>query len=108
LLFDCQDDWDYLDEIFKIFTDVGGEVYVVELEASLEVRLERNKTPHRLSHKPSKRDFNFSESQLKDTMKNYRPNSYDGEVKSNNYLKIDNTQLEPAEVARQIKETFDF
>ncbi len=32
--------------------------------------------------------------------------SYEGEIPFDNYLRIDNSEKEPAEVARLIKETF--
>ena len=37
---------------------------------------------------------------------NYRTVSNDGEVAFENYIKIDNTHLEPSEVAQIIKERF--
>lgn len=36
----------------------------------------------------------------------YRLESYDGEIPYENYIKIDNTNLEPAEAARMIQERF--
>ena len=42
--FSSAHDGDYLKRISKIFTDEGGEVCLVELEADLEERLERNKS----------------------------------------------------------------
>lgn len=52
-----QSDWDYVEEICKVIEDKDGEVYFVELEADFEERIERNKTPYRLEHKPTKRDI---------------------------------------------------
>ena len=40
------------------------EIYCVELIASQEIRLERNKTENRLLHKPSKRDIEASNKRL--------------------------------------------
>jgi hypothetical protein len=56
-------------------------VYFVELEENLEERIERNKNPHRL-------------------------NSIDGEINKENYIKINNTDMSPEEVAEIIKEKF--
>ena len=55
--FDVKGDWDYIESLVKIFKDKEAEIYYVELEADAEERIKRNKTEHRLSHKPSKRDI---------------------------------------------------
>lgn len=104
--FNLQADWDYVAKISEIFESKGGIVYYVELEADLEERLERNKSPHRLEHKPTKRNVEWSENELKNSMENHRLNSYEGEIKKENYMRINNTDMEPEEVARIIKEKF--
>lgn len=58
--FDLQSDWDYVNQVCEIFESKGGTVYFVELEADLEERLNRNKSPHRLEHKPTKRNVEQS------------------------------------------------
>lgn len=105
--FDLQSDWDYVDKVCKIFEDRGAEVYFVELEADLEERIERNKTPHRLEHKPTKRDIARSEQDLKRTMEQHRLNSFEGEIKRERYIKINNTKLTAFQVAEIIKRKFD-
>ena len=104
--FDQQEDWDFVDSICEIFESKGATIYFVELEAELNERLERNKSPHRLEHKPTKRNIERSESELKDTMEKYRLNSYEGEIKKDNYVKINNTNLNARELAELIKERF--
>lgn len=104
--FDCQADWDYIQQISDMFSDNGKRVCLVELEADVETRLHRNKTEHRLLHKPSKRDIEWSESELIKTSKEIRLNSREGEIKSENYMRINNTNLAPEEVAQKIKEKF--
>jgi len=104
--FETQFDTDYIEEISKIFTDQGGEVCLVELEADVETRLERNRTEHRLTHKPSKRDFEQSEKYLMDAEERARNNSVEGEVQNNNYLRIKNADVTPGEAAHMIKERF--
>ncbi|MGY3717445.1 AAA family ATPase [Sutcliffiella cohnii] len=104
--FNLESDKEYVDRIAKKFEDNGGEVFYVELEANLEERLVRNKTPHRLAHKPSKRNLEWSENDLKSSVEKYRLNSLPGEIQKKNYVKIDNTNLSPAEVAIMIKDTF--
>ncbi len=104
--FDLQSDWDYVDNISNIFEEKGADIYYVELEADLETRVERNKTPHRLEHKPTKRDIARSEQDLKRTMERHRLNSIEGEIKKVNYIKINNTNRSAREVAEMIKERF--
>lgn len=105
--FDQQSDWDFVNKICDIFESKGGEVYFVELEADLEERLVRNNTPHRLEHKPTKRNIEQSELDLKTTVEKHRLNSLAGEIKRKNYIKINNTNLRPEEVAKIIKEKFE-
>ncbi|MGM0865877.1 MAG: AAA family ATPase [Bacillota bacterium] len=104
--FDMQEDWDYVNQVSQLFESRGGTVYFVELEADLEERLERNKSSNRLEHKPSKRDIDWSEGDLKKSMEDYRLNSLEGEMKYSNYIKINNTNLSAEEVAMLIKEKF--
>ncbi|GIO61003.1 MULTISPECIES: AAA family ATPase [Paenibacillus] len=103
---DQKADWDYVEEVCGIFESRGAEVYFVELEADLDERLSRNLSPNRLQHKPTKRNMEWSENELKTSMEKYRLNSYDGEIKRENYLRINNTDLSAEEVARQIKHKF--
>ncbi|MFD1850441.1 AAA family ATPase [Oceanobacillus bengalensis] len=105
--FDQQEDWDYVDKVCEIFEAKGASIYFVELEVDLDERLERNKSPHRLEHKPTKRNVDWSEKELKKTMEEYRLNSYEGEVKRDNYIKINNTKLSAIEVAKIISERFN-
>jgi hypothetical protein len=104
--FDQQSDWDYVDEVCNIFESKGGDIYFVELEADLEERLGRNKSSHRLEHKPTKRNIERSERDLRSSMEKYRLNSKNGEIKKENYIRINNTNLNPEEVAKTIKEKF--
>lgn len=106
-MFDMKSDWDYVERLSQLFESRGGTVYYVELEADLEERLERNKTPNRLEHKPKKRDIAWSENDLRSTMEKHRLNSLDGEIKFPNYIKINNTNLSAEEVAKIIKDKFD-
>ncbi len=105
--FDVPADWQYLKELQKQFESEGSEVYFVELSADYNLRLERNQTPNRLEHKPTKRDVKQSESMFISLEATYRLNSYEGEITEPNYLKIDNTNLSPEAVASQIKSHFN-
>lgn len=105
--FDDKHDWDYIENLTKIFRDKGAEIYYIELEAGIEERIKRNKTEHRLNHKPSKRSEAGSDEKLRDSIREHRPTSLEGEIKEKNYLRINNTDLDPVNVAKQIKEKFN-
>ena len=85
------------------------ESYVVELEASLEERLKRNKTDNRLEYKASKRDLEWSENDLIKSMTKHKLNSEPGEGEKifKNYIKINNENLSAKEVTTIIKERFN-
>tara|TARA_B100000745_G_scaffold232494_1_gene156395 strand:+ start:108 stop:668 length:561 start_codon:yes stop_codon:yes gene_type:complete len=105
--FDDPAEWKRVKEISNFFSSENAEVCLVELEADTEVRIERNKTEHRLVHKPSKRDVEWSESNLLNSVENHRLNSKEGEIEEENYLRINNTKLGPEAVASAIKERFN-
>lgn len=106
MAFDQQSDWDYLEHIKEIFSPYGTEFYYVELIAPQEIRLQRNVTENRLKNKPSKKDIAVSNQRLINDDNNYRCVSYEGEIPFDNYLRIDNSDKSPDEVALLIKETF--
>lgn len=105
--FDDKHDCDYIENLTKIFRDRGADIYYVELESDLEERIKRNKTEHRLNHKPSKRGEAGSNEKLRESMIKHRLNSLEGEIKEKNYLKINNTNMDPKTVAVKIKEKFN-
>ncbi len=105
--FDMQSDWDYIKGIAEKFEKTGGTVYYVELVADREVRIERNKSENRLKNKASKRDIITSEDRMIREETRYRVVSNEGEIPFENYIKIDNTNIEPDVVAKMIKERFD-
>ena len=105
--FDQPAEFDYLQNLIRLFRGEGAECHVVELTADFDVRLQRNKTENRLYHKESKRDLTWSEQEMRHTSSTHRLNSYDGEdLPFTNFLKIDNTHLSPDTVALQIKTHF--
>ena len=104
--FDRQADWDYVEQVKKIFEPYGTEFYYVELVASREVRLQRNITDNRLQNKASKRNVALSNQRLIDDDQKYRLESMEGEISFDHYMKIDNTNLAPDVVAQRIKEQF--
>ena len=105
--FDSPGDWEYIKSVTDRFEATGGTVYYVELVADRAVRLERNRSENRLKNKASKRDIAASEGRMLREETKYRIVSNEGEVPFENYIKIDNTHLEPDVVARMIKERFN-
>lgn len=104
--FEMQEEKEYLTGLHDLFTANGGGFFLVELSASLEARLARNETPHRMERKASKRDVVWSrENLLRDAAK-HRLNSAEGEVWFENHLKIDNTDLSPDRAADTVIAAF--
>lgn len=95
-----------IDGYAEIFRREGGEVYFVELQAPLDVRLERNRTPHRIAHKPSKADLQASEARLLSNEQGHRMNSDGDFFYSDRYLKLENKDLSPEVAAARIREAF--
>ena len=54
-----------LAQIAKLYEDVGADIAFLELEASLDERIARNKGADRIAAKPSKRDLARSEARLR-------------------------------------------
>lgn len=104
--FNMQEDWDFVQSTCDIFESEGWEVCFVELEAELDERVERNKTDNRLTHKPTKRNIEQSEQELRSSMDKYRLNSLPGEITWENYIKINNTGIAPEKVVKIIKDKF--
>ena len=95
-----------IDRVCEIFEQAGGEIYVVELVASQEVRLQRNVTENRLRNKASKMDVERSNQMLISDDAEYRCVSHDGELSFANYIKIDNSDIPPEKVAKMVVEKF--
>lgn len=104
--FDCREDWDYINHVVDIFREQNAEIYCVELVAPQDIRLQRNETANRLAHKPSKRDIGASRERVIAMDQAHRFESMPGEIPFENYLRIDNSQLEPEAVAAMIRERF--
>ena len=104
--FDAQEDWDYVNYVVDIFKEHHAQIYCVELVAPLEIRLQRNETPSRLTHKASKRDLVSSRERVLEMDRQHRFESHPGEIPFENYMKIDNSNLQPEVVAAMIKERF--
>ena len=104
--FDQPSEFAYLNEIIELFSSHGADCHVVELCADFEERLARNKSENRLAQKESKRNVERSEAEMRHTQATHRLKSREGEILPfESYLKIDNTNLAPDEVARTIKKS---
>lgn len=98
IAYDQQDSIDYVKGLINKFEASGGNVYLIELISDLKTRLERNLTPHRLEMKPTKRDTEWTKSDILKTHENNRLNSYEDEFIYKNHIKINNNDLTPDEV----------
>ncbi len=104
--FEMQEEKDYLMGLHDLFTGSGGKFYFVELSADLDTRLKRNETAYRMERKASKKDVEWSRSNLLRDTEKHRLNSEEGETWFENHLKIDNSNLEPVQVADKVIEAF--
>ena len=104
--FNVPEDCDYLARLRDQFEQSDGKFYFIELSASLEERLARNETPHRLERKASKRDVAWSRDNILRDMERYRLNTEEGEYLFENHMKIDNTNLTPDQVADMVIEKY--
>ena len=105
--FNSKDDWKYTENICDIFKKQNAEIYFVELEADLEERIKRNTTINRLINKTTKRDLERSKKWIIEAEKKHRNNSYEGEIKEKNYLRIKNDNISAKKAAKMIKEKFN-
>ena len=112
--FDVPYDEEYVRRLARMYEEAGAQVDYVELVAPQEVRLARNRTENRLQHKASKRDVALSEARFLSAESRYRCVSEPGEVVQRlgiapeRYLRIDNTELAPDEVAEMIAAHFGY
>ena len=100
--FEMPEEKEYLMSLAELFQANGGNFYFVELSADVETRLARNQTPHRLEMKATKRDVARSEANLLRDAEMHKLNSNCDEIWFEHHLKIDNTHLDPDEVADKI------
>ena len=104
--FEMQEERDYLTSLRDLFEEAGGQFYFVELSADLRTRIARNETPYRMERKASKKNVEWSRANLLHDVAHHRLNSNEGEYWFEHHLKIDNTDLQPDEVADRVIEAF--
>jgi hypothetical protein len=95
-----------LDEYAEPFRRRGGRVLFAELAATQAERLRRSATPERLAEKPHMRDVEAAQRRLTDWDAQYRLSSAGEFEGRDDYLKLDNTGLSPAEAADRIIRQF--
>jgi hypothetical protein len=104
--FDLPQDRATVEEYARPFRERGGRVLFLELQASQAERLRRNEGASRLAEKPSKRNLEASRRNLLELDARYQLGSggaFDGRA---DWLRIDNTHLDPADVAGRVIKHF--
>lgn len=92
------------------YVDRGLRVSFVELYAGLETRLARNVQADRIAAKPSKADLAWSDAHVRESDERHRLNTdpadpttpADAVISEHPHLRLDNTDLSPAEVAARV------
>ena len=103
---DDEGDRAFVEKTIATFSRWGAEICFVELAATQAERLRRNETPLRMAEKRPQRNSAGSREFLLDADARYRMNSNGDFWYADRHLRIDNTSLEPAEVARQVVNHF--
>lgn len=101
-------DKEYLQDLIAKFTNDLSSVAFVELQADQSVRIERNRSENRLVEKPSKRNLEWSDNNLKAVDQDHVLNTSAQHPFpfSARHLKIENSTREPQEVAEEIASFF--
>nr|WP_238335074.1 hypothetical protein [Kribbella amoyensis] len=98
----------YVEELVAPYEEAGGEVWVLELVADLDTRLLRNRGETRLAAKPTKRNVEWSDGNLRQA-EQYQmttdpsgatPTPADGFLTRKRHLRLDTRDLPAAEVAQ--------
>ncbi len=95
-------------ELITPYAAAGADVAFVELSASLDTRLERNRTEHRLAEKRSKRDVEWSDGNVRELERHVlnthsdRRLPADAVLARHPHLRLDNTDLSADEAAIRI------
>ena len=103
---DEPEDRAFIDRTAELFISRGGNVYFAELEATPAERVRRNATPLRIAEKWAPRDVEGSQAFLLSADQKYQLNTSGSFFYPDRHLKIENTSLEPDEVARRIAAHF--
>ena len=96
----------YIDALCAVFRERGARVAFAELFAEQGERLARNRTPFRLAQKPSKRDVDWSDANLRELDARHKLNSAGDFPYPDAHLRLDTTRLSVEDAARRIAERF--
>lgn len=101
-------DRELMQSYVDIYERAGGTVAFVELVADLDTRLVRNRTEQRLLAKKSKRDVEWSDQNVRELDEHVLNTGFGDRtvaedlLDQHRHLRLDNTNLEPAEAAKEI------
>jgi hypothetical protein len=95
----------YIDDVCALFRERGARIHFVELYATLDERLRRNRTGMRLREKPSKRAVAASERRLLENEAKHRMNSRGDFFYPDAHVRIDNTDRPAEAVAKELVAT---
>lgn len=104
--FDDEEDWEYVRDIKKHFASYNWNFYFVELYAPLDIRLDRNQTPNRLTQKASKRDVESSARGIREMEAAFQMNTDGSGIGESHYIWIDNAGLSAKAVADRVIDNF--
>jgi hypothetical protein len=99
---DLEGDGEFIQKVVALFEASGGQVFFVELVASLPARLEREGTPLRLSLKPSKHNVQSARALLVELEGKYKLNSTNDFPYPEHHLVLNTEQYSPLECAQRI------
>ena len=105
---DSPEDADAVRALVAPYVDRGQPVSFVELYADLDLRLERNRGADRIAAKASKRDLDWSDAHVRELEERRMntdpevPSCADAVLAEHPHLRLDNTDLTPAEAAATI------
>lgn len=103
---DLPEDKALIDELCGYVIDNGGKCYFVELAATLEQRLRRNRSENRARHK-KKLPFDVIEGfMIKSEQEGSRMNSEGDFPYPDRHIKIENTNVDAGEVAHRVVDRF--
>ena len=103
---DDERDRAFVENAMQTFSRQGADVCFVELTATQAERLRRNETPLRMTEKRHQRNTGGSREFLFEADTRHRMNT-DGDFwYADRHRRIDNTSLQPEEVARQMANHF--
>lgn len=100
--FETPDGLPYVYDTCTAFEEAGHTSYIIELNSDYRTRKERNITENRRNYKLLKRDIEKSSLFFEQFEQRGRMQSIEGEINWPRYLRIDNTNISPNQVAEMI------